>query len=200
MSTSSSSRRPWWPQHASPVSSSSSVSVPELSGSRSRSPRAIRQRDRSCSSSRRSARARPIWWRSLPASGSTTSSVHSVGRAISSPGTAVCVAGGVGAAVMFPIARRLAGLGVDVITVLGARTAESVLFEEEFACFAELVVCTDDGSAGRPAWSPMPPRSSRDTVGRCRLRGRTGADDARRRGGHPTARSADDRVAQPDHG
>ena len=34
-------------------------------------------------------------------------------------GTAVCVAGGVGAAVMFPIARRLAELGVDVITVLG---------------------------------------------------------------------------------
>jgi ferredoxin--NADP+ reductase len=64
-------------------------------------------------------------------------------------GTAVCVAGGVGAAVMFPIARRLAELGVDVITVLGARTAESVLFEEEFARFAELVVCTDDGSAGR---------------------------------------------------
>ena len=64
-------------------------------------------------------------------------------------GTAVCVAGGVGAAVMFPIARRLAELGVEVITVLGARTSESVLFEEEFASFAELVVCTDDGSAGR---------------------------------------------------
>jgi ferredoxin--NADP+ reductase len=64
-------------------------------------------------------------------------------------GTAVCVAGGVGAAVIIPIARRLAELGVDVITVLGARTSESVLFEEEFASFAELVVCTDDGSAGR---------------------------------------------------
>jgi len=64
-------------------------------------------------------------------------------------GTAVCVAGGVGAAVMFPIARRLAELGADVITVLGARTSECVLFEDEFASFAELVVCTDDGSAGR---------------------------------------------------
>ena len=64
-------------------------------------------------------------------------------------GTAVCVAGGVGAAVMFPIARRLAELGAEVITVLGARTSESVLFEDEFASFAELIVCTDDGSAGR---------------------------------------------------
>ena len=64
-------------------------------------------------------------------------------------GTVVCVAGGVGAAVMFPIARRLAELGAEVITVLGARNSESVLFEDEFASFAELVVCTDDGSAGR---------------------------------------------------
>ncbi|MDP9464390.1 MAG: sulfide/dihydroorotate dehydrogenase-like FAD/NAD-binding protein [Actinomycetota bacterium] len=64
-------------------------------------------------------------------------------------GTAVCVAGGVGAAVMYPIARRLAELGAGVVTVLGARTSEYVLFEEEFASFAELVVCTDDGSAGR---------------------------------------------------
>jgi ferredoxin--NADP+ reductase len=64
-------------------------------------------------------------------------------------GTAVCVAGGVGAAVIFPIARRLAELGSEVITVLGARTRGSVLFEDEFAAFAEVVVCTDDGSAGR---------------------------------------------------
>ena len=64
-------------------------------------------------------------------------------------GTAVCVAGGVGAAVIFPIARRLAELGAQVVTVLGARTAESVLFAEQFAEFSELFVCTDDGSAGR---------------------------------------------------
>ncbi len=64
-------------------------------------------------------------------------------------GTAVCVAGGVGAAVIFPIAHRLAELGAEVITVLGARTSESVLFADEFAAFSELVVCTDDGTAGR---------------------------------------------------
>jgi ferredoxin/flavodoxin---NADP+ reductase len=64
-------------------------------------------------------------------------------------GTAVCVAGGVGAAVILPIARRLAELDAEVIIVLGARTGETVLFEAEFASFAELVVCTDDGTAGR---------------------------------------------------
>jgi ferredoxin/flavodoxin---NADP+ reductase len=64
-------------------------------------------------------------------------------------GTAVCVAGGVGAAAILPITRRLAELGAEVIIVLGARTGESLLFEEEFASFAELVVCTDDGTAGR---------------------------------------------------
>ena len=64
-------------------------------------------------------------------------------------GTAVCVAGGVGAAVMYPIARRIADLGAEVITVLGARTAQHVLFRDEFESIAELVVCTDDGSAGR---------------------------------------------------
>jgi ferredoxin--NADP+ reductase len=64
-------------------------------------------------------------------------------------GTAVCVAGGVGAAVILPIARRLAELGADVITVVGARTSGSVLFASELQTFGELVVCTDDGSAGR---------------------------------------------------
>jgi hypothetical protein len=59
------------------------------------------------------------------------------------------VAGGVGAAVILPIARRLADLNAEVIVVLGARTRESVLVEEEFAAFAELMGCTDDGTAGR---------------------------------------------------
>lgn len=66
-----------------------------------------------------------------------------------SEGTAVCVAGGVGAAVVFPIARRLAELGVRVVTVLGARTAESLIYVDRFDALGSLIVCTDDGSAGR---------------------------------------------------
>jgi len=64
-------------------------------------------------------------------------------------GTAVCVAGGVGAAVIHPIARRLAERRTDVTIVLGARTSTSLLFQEEFASFAHLIECTDDGSSGR---------------------------------------------------
>ena len=83
------------------------------------------------------------------------SRVHDVAGPLGRPsdlvevGTAVCVAGGVGAAVVYPIARRLAETGVRVVTVLGARTAKSVVFADRFAELGELVVCTDDGTSGR---------------------------------------------------
>jgi ferredoxin--NADP+ reductase len=64
-------------------------------------------------------------------------------------GHAVGVAGGVGAAVIFPIVQRLAERGVGVTTVLGARTAASVLYAEQFSACSDVLVCTDDGSAGR---------------------------------------------------
>lgn len=64
-------------------------------------------------------------------------------------GTAVCVAGGVGAAVASPIAEGLADLGTRVVTVLGARTADALVLVDELGSVGELVVCTDDGTAGR---------------------------------------------------
>jgi ferredoxin--NADP+ reductase len=64
-------------------------------------------------------------------------------------GTALCVAGGVGAAVVHPIARGLADAGTRVVTVLGARTGAALVYRDELAALGELVVCTDDGSAGR---------------------------------------------------
>jgi ferredoxin--NADP+ reductase len=64
-------------------------------------------------------------------------------------GTAVCVSGGVGAAVAMPIARALAERGVRVVSIVGARSAANVLFAELFAALGEVIVCTDDGSAGR---------------------------------------------------
>lgn len=80
--------------------------------------------------------------------------VHDVAGPLGAPselistGTAVCVAGGVGAAVIYPIARRLAELGATVLTVLGARTATSVIYRDEFASIGEVVLCTNDGTAG----------------------------------------------------
>jgi ferredoxin--NADP+ reductase len=64
-------------------------------------------------------------------------------------GMVVCVAGGVGAAVVYPIAHGMAELGTDVITILGARSENLLVYADEFAALGETIVCTDDGSAGR---------------------------------------------------
>jgi NAD(P)H-flavin reductase len=61
----------------------------------------------------------------------------------------VCVGGGLGVAPIFPQARALRQRGAYVLGVLGFRSRELVFWEDRFrACCNELVVCTDDGSAG----------------------------------------------------
>lgn len=66
-------------------------------------------------------------------------------------GRVAVVGGGVGAAVAYPVARAMAEAGNDVTVILGARNTELLILEEEFRALPlkELVVCTDDGSAGR---------------------------------------------------
>jgi ferredoxin--NADP+ reductase len=64
-------------------------------------------------------------------------------------GSDVCVGGGVGAAVLLPIAQALHAAATSVTTIIGARTADLVILEEELAALGPLVVCTDDGSSGR---------------------------------------------------
>lgn len=64
-------------------------------------------------------------------------------------GRAVCVGGGVGTAVVYPIAQALAARGVSVTSVIGGRSKEWVIFEDELRATGEVIVCTDDGSAGR---------------------------------------------------
>ena len=66
-----------------------------------------------------------------------------------SSGHALCIGGGVGTAVVHPIAQGLSRRGVTVTSVIGGRSKEWVIFEEELARFGEVVVCTDDGSHGR---------------------------------------------------
>ncbi|MCX5798836.1 MAG: sulfide/dihydroorotate dehydrogenase-like FAD/NAD-binding protein, partial [Proteobacteria bacterium] len=46
-------------------------------------------------------------------------------------GTVVCVGGGVGVAPVYPIAKDLYEAGNDVISIIGARTKEMLIFEEE---------------------------------------------------------------------
>jgi ferredoxin/flavodoxin---NADP+ reductase len=67
-------------------------------------------------------------------------------------GHAVCVGGGVGTAVILPIAQELARRGVRVTSVIGGRSREWVILEAELAAAGEVVTCTDDGSYGRPGF------------------------------------------------
>jgi len=66
-------------------------------------------------------------------------------------GRVAVVGGGVGAAVAYPVARAMAEAGAEVTVVLGARNRDLLILEEEFRALPlkDLVVCTDDGSAGR---------------------------------------------------
>ena len=64
-------------------------------------------------------------------------------------GTVAVVGGGVGIAEVYPIARALKEAGNRVIAVLGARTKELLILEQEMTALCDKTVCaTDDGSYG----------------------------------------------------
>ncbi len=58
------------------------------------------------------------------------------------------VAGGVGAAPLAPLAEAAHEMGCDVLTLLGARTRDELLFEHRFEDAGTIRIATDDGSAG----------------------------------------------------
>jgi ferredoxin--NADP+ reductase len=65
-------------------------------------------------------------------------------------GTVACVGGGVGIACIYPEVRAFKAAGNRVISIIGARTRELLIFEEEIRRFSdELHVTTDDGSYAR---------------------------------------------------
>jgi ferredoxin--NADP+ reductase len=65
-------------------------------------------------------------------------------------GTVVCVAGGVGAAPVAPVARALKQAGNKIITILGARSKDLLFWEDVLKSTSDrLIVTTDDGSYGR---------------------------------------------------
>ncbi len=65
-------------------------------------------------------------------------------------GRIAVIGGGVGAAVAYPVARAMVDAGNEVTVVLGARNEDLLILREEFEALAlkELIVVTDDGSAG----------------------------------------------------
>ena len=68
---------------------------------------------------------------------------------IAKVGRVVCVGGGVGTAVLFPLAAAAAKAGNEVTTLIGGRTAAHVILKDELARFcAQVLVTTEDGSLG----------------------------------------------------
>ena len=64
-------------------------------------------------------------------------------------GKVVCVGGGVGTAVLFPLAKALAEAGNEVATIIGGRSEPYVILRDDLAEFCrEVLVTTEDGSLG----------------------------------------------------
>lgn len=60
------------------------------------------------------------------------------------------VGGGVGCAIAYPIAKKLHSLGAEVHSIVGFRSKDLLILEDEFkACSDKYVVMTDDGSYGQ---------------------------------------------------
>lgn len=69
----------------------------------------------------------------------------------------LCVGGGIGTAPLYPIVQALKEAGNKVIVVICARTKELLIFVEEMKAIAdEVIIMTDDGSAGRKGVSTVP--------------------------------------------
>ena len=65
-------------------------------------------------------------------------------------GHVVCVGGGIGIAPLYPIAQALKQTGNSLSIILGARSVDLLLFEEEMRLLTnDVIICTDDGSKGR---------------------------------------------------
>ena len=65
-------------------------------------------------------------------------------------GTVVCVGGGVGIAVVNPVVKSMKAKGNKVITIIGSRCEDALIFRKENKAHSdELYITTDDGTCGR---------------------------------------------------
>ena len=82
---------------------------------------------------------------------SITDMVGPLGKAthIEKFGTVVCAGGGVGVAPMLPIIEAMKEAGNKVISVLGARSKDLIILEDQVRAHSdEVIIMTDDGSYG----------------------------------------------------
>jgi ferredoxin/flavodoxin---NADP+ reductase len=84
---------------------------------------------------------------------------------IENHGAVVCVGGGVGTAELFPITRALREAGNTVYSIVGARSKELVILENEMQAISDkLFITTDDGSHGRKGFVTDQLKELLDTV------------------------------------
>lgn len=64
-------------------------------------------------------------------------------------GTVVCIGGGIGVAPIYPVAKAMKEAGNKVISIIGARSKDILIMEEDIKKVSdEVLVTTDDGSYG----------------------------------------------------
>ncbi len=88
---------------------------------------------------------------SLEAGDSIRNVVGPLGKAsdVQRYGTVVVIGGGVGTAIAYPTAQAMKGAGNTVLSIVGARTREMVILENELRAVSdECFVLTDDGTYG----------------------------------------------------
>jgi ferredoxin/flavodoxin---NADP+ reductase len=74
-----------------------------------------------------------------------------------SGGTVVCIGGGIGIAPTYPIAREFKARGNKVITIIGARSADYLFWEDKLRAVSdELHIATDDGTKGIKGFVTQP--------------------------------------------
>ena len=107
-----------------------------------------------------------------------------------------------GVAPVFPQLRAFKQAGNRTTCIVGFRSAELSFWHDELGEWAdELIVCTDDGSAGRAGLGHRGAgRRGGERPARPRGGHRPDGDDARVRRGHPAGRRAHRGVAEHDHG
>jgi ferredoxin--NADP+ reductase len=65
-------------------------------------------------------------------------------------GRVACIAGGLGIAFMYPVIAGFAEAGNEVVSILGARSADLFFYLDEIRAISSQVhICTDDGTMGR---------------------------------------------------
>ncbi len=99
------------------------------------------------------------WMAGLPAGGAVNvvgplgrgfslSAAEAAGPGASATGVRLLVGGGVGVAPLLYLGATLKESGAEPVFLLGARTAHDLLMVDEFRRYGEVLVTTEDGSAG----------------------------------------------------